>query len=399
MKSIKKKKPVLAIVLGIRPDIIRASIFLNLIRADKRIKTYFIWSGQHYSDNLKDIFFRELNVKKPEIELGAKGKNDSEVSSSIIRKLYPVLEDIKPDAALFLGDTNTVISCIAAAQLNIPIVHFEGLMRSYDWRMPEEKYRGIIDHLSDIIYTYYDEYAKQGIREGINPKSIVVVGNPIVDILNKHYFEKKNYFKKLASENFFTKRGLKRNEFFLLTWHRRENVNIKESVNSIINLLKSSPYKIYFPASYRTQKMLKTNKISLPKNVILDNPIGYHDFLALAVNSRGVITDSGTVVEETAILNIPSLQMRKATERPQTYDCKSSVKFDPSNPKKYPHAIIFKKLSKIFEKKWRHNLGDGKSSFRIYKDLSERLLNNKIYTHKREDYHLNTSRSYKEDNL
>ena len=137
MKSIKKKKPVLAIVLGIRPDIIRASIFLNLIRADKRIKTYFIWSGQHYSDNLKDIFFRELNVKKPEIELGAKGKNDSEVSSSIIRKLYPVLEDIKPDAALFLGDTNTVISCIAAAQLNIPIVHFEGLMRSYDWRMPE----------------------------------------------------------------------------------------------------------------------------------------------------------------------------------------------------------------------------------------------------------------------
>ena len=194
------KLPHLCIILGIRPDVIRASIFLNLIREDPRIKVTFIWSGQHYSDNLKDIFFKELGVKEPEIELGASGNNDAEVSSSIISRLYPVLEKLKPDAAMFLGDTNTVISCIAAAQLNIPIIHFEGLMRSYDWRMPEEKYRGIIDHLSDVIYSYYPEYKKQGIDEGINPKAIVIVTNPIVDILNKYYFTKKEYFHKLASE-------------------------------------------------------------------------------------------------------------------------------------------------------------------------------------------------------
>ena len=188
------KLPHLCIILGIRPDVIRASIFLNLIREDPRIKVTFIWSGQHYSDNLKDIFFKELGVKEPEIELGASGNNDAEVSSSIISRLYPVLEKLKPDAAMFLGDTNTVISCIAAAQLNIPIIHFEGLMRSYDWRMPEEKYRGIIDHLSDVIYSYYPEYKKQGIDEGINPKAIVIVTNPIVDILNKYYFNKKEFF-------------------------------------------------------------------------------------------------------------------------------------------------------------------------------------------------------------
>ena len=203
-------KPHLCIVLGIRPDVIRASIFLNLIRNDTRINTTFVWSGQHYSNNLKDIFFKELGVSNPEIELNVTGNNDAEVSSAIIAKLYPVLEKIKPDAAMFLGDTNTVISCIAAAQLNIPIIHFEGLMRSYDWRMPEEKYRGIIDHLSDVIYTYYPEYQKQGIDEGINPKAIVVVTNPIVDILQKYYFDKKDFFNKLASEDFFINRGLKK---------------------------------------------------------------------------------------------------------------------------------------------------------------------------------------------
>ena len=391
--------PHLVIVLGIRPDVIRASIFLNLIRNDKRIKTTFVWSGQHYSDNLKDIFFRELEVSPPEIELGASGNNDAEVSSSIIAKLYPVLEKLNPDAALFLGDTNTVISCISAAQLNIPIIHFEGLMRSYDWRMPEEKYRGIIDHLSDIIYTYYPEYEKQGIDEGINPKSIVVVTNPIVDILQKHYFEKKDFFEKMANDEFFIKRGLVKNDYFVATWHRRENVHIESSVKSIINLLSHSPKLVYLPLSYRTQKVLKEMKLVIPDQVIVVDPVGYHEFLALMVNSSGVITDSGTVVEETAVLGIPSLQMRKATERPQTYDVGSSVKFDPSNPEKYPPDLIFKKLGLLNNSKWEHQLGDGKASERIYLDLVNRLLNDQVRSHKREDYHLNTDRSYREDNI
>lgn len=393
------KKPHLCIILGIRPDVIRASIFLNLIREDSRVKVTFIWSGQHYSDNLKDVFFKELGVKDPEIELGATGDNDAEVSSSIILKLYPVLEKLKPDAAMFLGDTNTVISCIAAAQLNIPIIHFEGLMRSYDWRMPEEKYRGIIDHLSDVIYSYYPEYEKQGIDEGINPKAIVLVTNPIVDILNKYFYEKKDFFEKLANEDFFKSRKLEKGRYYVATWHRRENVHIQSSVKSIIELLSKAPMMVYMPASYRTQKVLKEMNLTIPDNVKIVDPVGYNEFLVLMTNSAGVITDSGTVVEETSVLGIPSLQMRKATERPQTYDSKSSVKFDPSKPEDYPAEIIYKKLSFLSKTKWDHNLGDGKASERIYLDVVDRLINNKVSNHKREDYHLNTERSYREDGI
>ncbi len=392
-------KPHLCIILGIRPDVIRASIFLNLIREDSRVKVTFIWSGQHYSDNLKDIFFKELGVKDPEIELGATGDNDAEVSSSIILKLYPVLEKLKPDAAMFLGDTNTVISCIAAAQLNIPIIHFEGLMRSYDWRMPEEKYRGIIDHLSDVIYTYYPEYEKQGIDEGINPKAIVLVTNPIVDILNKYFYDKKDFFEKLANEDFFKSRNLEKGRYYVATWHRRENVHIQPSVKSILELLSKAPMTVYMPTSYRTQKVLKEMNLTIPDNVKIVDPVGYNEFLVLMTNSAAVITDSGTVVEETSVLGIPSLQMRKATERPQTYDSRSSVKFDPSKPEDYPAEIIYKKLSFLSKTKWDHNLGDGKASERIYLDVVDRLINNKVSNHKREDYHLNTERSYREDGI
>ena len=393
------RKPKLAIVLGIRPDVIRASLFLNLIRADPRVEVTFIWSGQHYSDNLKDVFFRELGVKPPEIELDARGSNDAEVSSSIISRLYPVLERLRPDAALFLGDTNTVISCLAAAQLNIPIIHFEGCMRSYDWRMPEEKYRGVIDHLADVIYTYYPEYKRQGVDEGINPRSIVVVTNPIVDVLQKYYFERKEFYDRLASDEFFASRGIERGNYYAMTCHRRENVHLKESFRTILDLVGAAPRKVYFPASYRTQKVLQEYGFHLPPNVVMVDPVGYHEFLVLMTRSAGVITDSGTVVEETAVLGIPSVQMRKATERPQTYDVKSSVKFDPTRPDRYPARTVFAKLEHLRGRKWKHRLGDGSASERIYRDVVERLLGDRVAMHRPRDYHLNIRRSYREDGI
>lgn len=392
-----KKK--LAIILGIRPDVIRASLILNSIRSNKEFDVKFIWSGQHYSDNLKDVFFRELGVKPPDIELGATGDTDAEVSAAVISKLYPVLKDMQPEAAVFLGDTNTVMGCLAAAQLNIPIVHIEGCMRSYDWRMPEEKYRGTIDHLADVIYTYFPEYKQQGIDEGLNPKSIILVQNLIVDVLNAYYFAKKDFYDKLATNDFFNKRGIKRNEYYLMTCHRRENVHIRESFENILNLLSVTDRKIYFTASYRTQKVLKEYGLSLPDNVIMVDPIGYQEMLVLMVNSRGVITDSGTVVEETCVLQVPSLQMRKATERPQVYDAGSSVKFDPAQPDCYPHDVIYRKLENLYGKTWKHNLGDGKASERIVNDLLNRLKNDGFRMHKPEDYHLKITHSYREDNL
>jgi len=389
----------LAIILGIRPDVIRASLILNSIRATKEFDVKFIWSGQHYSDNLKDVFFRELNVAPPDIELGAGGDTDADISAAVISKLYPVLKEIQPEAVVFLGDTNTVMGCFAAAQLNIPIVHIEGCMRSYDWRMPEEKYRGTIDHLSDVIYTYFEEYKKQGVAEGLNPKSIVLVKNLIVDVLNAYYFAKKDFYDKMATDDYFSQRGLERGQYYLMTCHRRENVHIRKSFENVLALLGTTDRKIYFSASYRTQKVLKEYVLSLPDNVIMVDPIGYQEMLVLMVNSRGVITDSGTVVEETCVLQVPSLQIRKATERPQVYDAGSSVKFDPTQPDRYPHNVLYEKLENLYGKTWEHNLGDGKASERIVNDLLYRLRNNGFRMHKPEDYHLEITRSYREDGL
>lgn len=392
-----KKK--LAFILGIRPDMIRASLIINQLRAYTDMEVVFIWSGQHYSDNLKGIFFRELDVAPEEINLGCGGDTDADVVAQMISKLYPVLRDMNPVAAVFLGDTNTTTGAIAAAQLNIPIVHIEGCMRSYDWRMPEEKYRTTIDHLADVIYTYFDEYKEQGVREGLNPKNIVVVTNPIVDILNHYYFSQKPKYEAMASPDFFSERKIEKGKYYLMTCHRRENVHIQSSLQAILDLTSQAPYPVYFPASYRTQKEIKQTGLTIPANVNMVDPIGYEEILCLMVNSRGVITDSGTVVEETCVLQVPSLQMRKSTERPQVYDVGSSVKFDPAEPGKYPASKVYAKLESLYGKTWPQTLGDGKSSERIASDLHRRFVENNFYGHRPEDYHVPIARSYRDDGL
>ena len=389
----------IALILGIRPDVIRAALVINGLRALDDIDLRFIWSGQHYSDNMKDVFFRELGVAPPNLELGARGDTDAEVSSEVIRRLYPVLEEMQPMAAVFLGDTNTVVGSLAAAQLNIPIVHIEGCMRAYDWRMPEEKYRTTIDHLSDVIYTYFPEYLDQAIAEGLNPRNIVLVQNLIVDILDEYFFKRKEYYDTLASDAYFAERAIERGNYYLMTCHRRENVHIKSSLEAILRLIAAADTPVYFTASYRTQKQLDAYGLTVPPNVIVVDPIGYEEMLVLMANAKGVITDSGTVVEETAVLGVPSVQMRKATERPQVYDCRSSVKFDPARAEEYPANEIFAKVEYLAGTTWEHGLGDGKASQRIVDDLARRARENDFRGHLPEQYHLDISRSYREDGL
>jgi UDP-N-acetylglucosamine 2-epimerase len=389
----------IALILGIRPDVIRASLVINGLRALDDIDLQFIWSGQHYSDNLKDVFFRDLDVAPPDLELGARGENDAQVSSDVIRKLYPVLEELQPMAAVFLGDTNTVVGSLAAAQLNIPVVHIEGCMRAYDWRMPEEKYRTTIDHLSDVIYTYFPEYLDQAVAEGLNPRNIVLVQNLIVDVLHEYYFNRKEQYDEMASPQFFAERGLERGNYYLMTCHRRENVHIKSSLGAILNLIGAADATVYFTASYRTQKQLTEYGLELPPNVIMVDPIGYQEMLILIANAKGVITDSGTVVEETAVLGVPSVQMRKATERPQVYDCGSSVKFDPACADEYPVEDVFAKLNYLAGTTWQHGLGDGKASQRIIDDLARRAREDDFRGHLPEQYHLDMSRRYGDEGL
>jgi UDP-N-acetylglucosamine 2-epimerase len=389
----------LAFILGIRPDVIRAALIINQLRRYKDMEMTFIWSGQHYSDTLKSIFFRELDVAPAEIDLECGGSTDAEIVGSIIARLFPVLADMRPAAAVFLGDTNTTLGAIAAAQLNIPIVHIEGCLRSYDWRMPEEKYRTTIDHLADVIYTYFPEYKEQGVREGLNPANIVVVGNPIVDILNHYYYSRRGKYEDMASDEFFRRRGIERDRFYLMTCHRRENVHIETSLRAIFDLVSRAPYPVYFPASYRTQKVATEQRLELSQRIRMVDPVGYEEMLALMVHARGVITDSGTVVEETCVLGIPSLQLRKATERPQVYDVGSSVKFDPTLAERYPAATVFRKLEALRGRTWQHNLGDGRASERIAADLHRRVLGGDVGRHRPEHYHVPIERSYREDGL
>jgi UDP-N-acetyl-L-fucosamine synthase len=392
-------KPHVLLILGIRPDLIRASRVIHLLRARPEIDFTFMWSGQHYADNLKDVFIRELDLPQPDIELGATGDSDADVVASVISKLSPALAEMSPDVVVFLGDTNTVMGCIAAAQLNLPVVHIEGCMRSYDWRMPEEKYRTIIDHTSDRIYTYFDEYKEQGVREGLNPRNIIVIKNLIVDVLQHYFFDRSDEYDALASDDFFAERGIVRDEYFLMTCHRRESVEDPRPLQAIVDVMERSPWPIYFPASYRTQKRLKEFGIELPSNTIMVDPIGYRELLLLLANSRGALTDSGTVVEETAVLGVPSLQIRKATERPQVYDCGSSVKFDPAVPEEYDADEIYAKLEWLRGQTWEHGLGDGHSSERLVDDLVQAVVSGEIRGHRPEDSHIDVSRSYRDDGL
>lgn len=386
----------LVMVLGIRPDVIRASIIIRELRKSLGKNFVLVWSGQHYSDNLKDVFFRELEIGPPDIDLQISGENDAELTSSMIIKLFKTLQELKPVATVFLGDTNTVMGTVSAAQLNIPILHIEGCMRSYDWRMPEEKYRTIADHLSDRIYSYLESYKAQGIAEGIPDANILITGNPIVDVLEEYFISGKLRLPKDELLNLLRNQyEVESGEYLVMTCHRRENVENKSSLINILELAKISGKKVLFFAGYRTQKMLKQFNLDLPGNVLLYDPIGYLEILELINSSCGVLTDSGTIVEEAAIIGIPTIQMRKATERPEVYEFKASVKFDPDTQNNFVETI--EKFNSLVGSNWSHVFGDGKASYRIVEDLVASYIKGEFSNRQPEKFAPYSSRSFRSD--
>tara|TARA_B100000287_G_scaffold242640_1_gene228087 strand:+ start:6852 stop:8009 length:1158 start_codon:yes stop_codon:yes gene_type:complete len=381
----------LAIILGIRPDVIRASKILKLLEDQNEIEFDFIWSGQHYSENMKDTFFNQLNVLKPNYEFEVNKNSDATIVASTIENLYNHFSNHKYKAAVFLGDTNTVMGSIAAAQHNIPIVHIEGCMRSYDWRMPEEKYRTVIDHLSDRIYAYLDNYKKQGLNEGISENIIKVTGNPIVDIINENleFFDSGSKFLPKDVLNLIEKK------FVLVTCHRRENILNPQSFENIMNLLNNiENTNVIFPMGYKTQEILRESNYKLGNHIKVIDPIGYLEFMYLLKNSEYVATDSGTVVEEACILGIPSIQMRYSTERPEVYDVKASVKFDPTVNDDSVISVI-NKVNGLISTKWSNPFGDGTASEIIVNDLVELSKQNNFKKHNSSDYPFDVSNSFK----
>ena len=381
----------LAIILGIRPDVIRASKILKLLEDQNEIEFDFIWSGQHYSENMKDTFFNQLNVLKPNYEFEVNKNSDATIVASTIENLYNHFSNHKYKAAVFLGDTNTVMGSIAAAQHNIPIVHIEGCMRSYDWRMPEEKYRTVIDHLSDRIYAYLDNYKKQGLNEGISENIIKVTGNPIVDIINENleFFDSGSKFLPKDVLNLIEKK------FVLVTCHRRENILNPQSFENIMNLLNNiENTNVIFPMGYKTQEILRKSNCELGNHIKVIDPIGYLEFMYLLKNSEYVATDSGTVVEEACVLGIPSIQMRYSTERPEVYDVKASIKFDPTVNDDSAISVI-NKVNGLISTKWSNPFGDGTASEIIVNDLVELSKQNNFKKHNSSDYPFDVSNSFK----
>jgi len=247
-------------------------------------------------------------------------------------------------------------------------------MRSYDWRMPEEKYRTIADHLSDVIYAYLPSYAKQGVAEGIAESSIVVTGNPIVDVLEEYFLSGKLRMSSRERASLFADLGIANRPYLAMTAHRRENVEDRHALSNILQLAGSTQLPVIFPASYRTQASIKRFDLRLPHNIRMVDPIGYVEFLELASGSDLVLTDSGTVVEETSVLGIPTIQMRRSTERPEVYDTGGCVKFDPTlEYQASEYSLAMREGLSRTGAVWTHGLGDGNASEKIIDDLCARF--------------------------
>ena len=390
----------LAFILGIRPDVIRAALVINQLRQYDDMEMVFIWSGQHYSDNLKSIFFRELDIAPAELDLGCSGDTDAAVVASVVSRLYPVLEEMQPVAAVFLGDTNTTTGALAAAQLNIPVVHIEGCMRSYDWRMPEEKYRTTIDHLADVIYTYFDEYKEQGVREGLNPSNIVVVGNPIVDILNHYYYSRKDKFDAMATPEFFSSRGLEKGKYYLMTCHRRENVHIPASLRAIFDLDRAGAASRVLPGELPdaegdegdwpdgSDDDAGRRSDRLRRDALPDGEFARRHH-RLGDGRRGDVRAPGAVAPD-AEVDRAAAGLRRGLER----QVRSRRSCEVSR-----RATCSASSNRCSARTWTHTLGDGQSSERIAEDLHRRIVENDFARHRPEHYHVPIERSFRDDGL
>lgn len=306
-------------IVGTRPEFIRLSRIIPLL--DKYSEHTIIHTGQNYDYNLDKIFFKSLRIRKPDIFLNAKGSFGKQLSK-IFDKLEKILIEIKPDRFLVLGDTNSSLGAVIAKRLSIPVFHMEAGNRQYNDEVPEEINRRIIDHSSDILLPYTNRSCENLVKEGIDRKKIFITGNPIFEVMNF-------YQKEINNSNILTKLNLKKNNYFLLTSHRQENVDSSEKLKDLVSTLNTiSLFKkkiIIWPIHPRAKIQLRKFKIKLHKNIKLINPLDFFDFSNLEKNCLCIITDSGTVQEEAIILKKPNLIIRNATERPETIEAGSSI--------------------------------------------------------------------------
>jgi UDP-N-acetylglucosamine 2-epimerase (non-hydrolysing) len=311
------KKIKLFTVVGTRPEIIRLSRVLAALDSSDAIEHIIIHTGQNYDYELNEIFFNDLTIRKPDYFLEAAGHNSAVTIGNILIKIDVLLEDLKPDAILILGDTNSCLCAIPAKKRMIPIFHMEAGNRCFDQRVPEETNRKIVDHISDINLTYSDIAREYLLREGLLPDRIIKTGSPMFEVLSF-------YRNKIDNSNILQKLNLTKNKYILVSAHREENINNVSNFNNLFYSLNNLNIKYNLPIIFsthpRTRNKINEHNLTLNKNIQFLNPLGFIDYNFLQLNSFVVLSDSGTISEESSILGFDALNIREAHERPEAME-------------------------------------------------------------------------------
>tara|TARA_B100002051_G_scaffold268146_1_gene297583 strand:- start:215 stop:1291 length:1077 start_codon:yes stop_codon:yes gene_type:complete len=333
------KKKIITI-LGTRPEIIRLSRIIP--KLDKSFRNILVHTGQNFDYELDKIFLKELNVRKPDYYLNARGSFAKQISK-IIYELEKIIKKEKPLKFLVLGDTNSSVGAIVARRMHLKVFHMEAGNRCFGRKSPEEVNRKIIDHSTDILLPYTKESKANLLNEGIKNNKIIVTGNPITEVIHHNRF-------KINKSKIMKILNLKEKKYLLLTLHREENTDdfrkLKTFLIAFNKIVKKFDLKIIWPVHPRTRKTLNQNNFNIDQRVILLKPIGFIDFISLEKNCLATISDSGTVQEESAIFKKPCLVIREYTERPETVKAGSAVVLN-NNIKKMKAIIIKALTSKI----------------------------------------------------
>lgn len=306
-------------IMGTRPDIIRLSEITKKI--DKYYKHIIVHTGQNFDVNLRDNFFKDLDLRLPDYQLNLREKLVGfEFIGYMMKEVSKIIIKEKPEAIIILGDVNSALSAYVAKQLHIPVFHLEAGNRCYDDMVPEEVNRRIIDSCSEYLLTYTQRSREQLLLEGYKPNKIIVVGNPIGEVLLKN-------INNIDEKKVLEKYEVKEKNYILVTLHRTENITNKESLKKIIDALNeiSTKTKILLSVHPKLESMIKTFNIKLSKGIIKNEPFGFKDFIVLMKNAKIVLSDSGTVPEECSILKVPVILMRTSTERPELLENNSMI--------------------------------------------------------------------------
>ncbi len=321
--------------MGTRPEIIRLACVLNALDANEAIEHTLVHTGQNYDYELNEIFFDDLGIRKPDYFLNAAGTNASETVGNIIIKIDPLLQELAPDAFLVLGDTNSCLCAIPAKKRKIPVFHMEAGNRCFDQRVPEETNRKIVDHIADINMTYSDIAREYLLREGLSPDRVIKTGSPMYEVLG-------NFKAKIEASNVLEKLQLEKQKFFVVSAHREENIsnpkNFEGLITSLNLIAEKYDYPIIVSTHPRTRNMLNEKKLDTHKNIQFLKPLGFSDYNALQYHSFAVLSDSGTISEESSILNFRALNIREAHERPEAME-EASVMMVGLNPERILQAL------------------------------------------------------------